>query len=163
MGTVNYRADTGTGILKNYGLRVTYTSSVGYDDYTINGWTGPLVDLVAILVAGIDGIRNFATTFLKAILVAAGITLSSGAIKSALTTTVKCQKTTYKWTLQDTTLSSHTGTHTSYKYYVTDTNYHTDETYYEGYKISDWGKQALGVWLHNDMFPYQSFEIVSWR
>lgn len=41
-------------------------------------------------------------------------------------------------------------------------NYHTGDTYYEGYVPADWGTQALAVWFHNEMFAYSAWGVEGW-
>jgi len=162
LGTINYRTLVYEGTLR-YGLRVSYTENTsGPTTYTIKSFAGKLVDLISIVVGAINLPKALTATFLKRLLVSAGITVAGGFLSNALSTTVACDKTTYNMKLVDTTYSGHTKTVYGYKYYVPDTDSYTGETYYEGYVPQDWGTQALGVWLHNEMFAYSTFDIVSW-
>lgn len=160
-GTIRYRAVLDTGPIY-YGLRCSYTSTDSNTTYTINNYVGALVDLVAVLVSATNLLASIGTTVLRRICISAGITIAGGIIKSALSTTVSSVKTAYTWTLVDTTDSGHYKNVYGEKYYVTDSNYHTGDTYYEGYVPADWGTQALAVWFHNEMFAYSAWGVEGW-
>lgn len=160
-GTINYKALIDTGAIY-YGLRCSWSSETDDSTYVIRSYIGTVIDLAAILASSTNLLAKFATTFIKKVCVNAGITLVGGAFKMALSTTVACKRTTYTWTLVDTTFSAHYKNVYGYDYYVTDSKYHTGEMYYEGYVPKDWGKQALAIWLHNEMFSYSHFSVVSW-
>ncbi len=161
MGTINYRAVVDTGVIY-YGLRCSYVSSSDTDTYTINNFTGKVVDLVSLLVGAIAVPFEFVNPYVTSLLAGLGIAVLQGEIKDAVTDTVSSDTTTYTWTLQDTTSSGHHKNVYGYKYYIIDTTSHTGETYYEGYTPNDWEIQALAVWFHNEMFPYSTFDVVSW-
>ena len=161
LGTINYRAIIDTGYTY-YGLRCSYTTTNQNSTYTIRSYVGTVVDLVSILVSATNLAASIGSTVIKRICVSAGIAITGGVIKSALSTTVACVKSTYKWTLVDTTLSAHSKNVYGYKYHVTDSNYHTGDNYYEGYQPSDWRTQALAVWFHNEMFAYSVWDVVGW-
>lgn len=161
LGTIRYRAALDTGPIY-YGLRCSYTSTNSNTTYTINNYVGTLVDLVSILVSATNIVASIGTTVIRRICISAGITIMGGWIKSALSTTVSSAKTDYTWTLVDTTDSGHTKNVYGAKYYITDSNYHTGETYYEGYVPDDWGTQALAVWFHNEMFTYSAWGVEGW-
>ena len=163
LGTIKY-SSTSTGSNKKtyYGIKCTYTSTVGNGTYTIKSFAGKVVDLVTLLVGAISLPKSLAGTFVKRVCVAAGITITGGIIKSKLSTTVACKTTKYKWKLVDTTKTSHNKNVYGYKYVVTDSKYHTGETYYSGYKISDWKKRSLAVNLHHEMFSYSTFTVEGW-
>lgn len=161
-GIIKYRAVLGTGII-NYGLQCSNTYSTKTSTYTIKSYVGKVVDIVTILISSTNLIASIGTTTIKRICISAGIEIIGGKITKALSTTVACQKTTYKWTLVDTTQSSHYANVYGYKYKVTDSDYYTNNTYYEGYVPKDWGTQELAVWFHNEMFGYTSWEVVGWE
>lgn len=106
--------------------------------------------------------RSITKTFVRRLCVSAGIFITGGVIKEKLSTTVACKTTKYTWKLVDTTKSSHNKKVYGKKYVVTDSKYHTGETYYSGYKISDWKKRSLAVNLHHEMFAYSSFTVEGW-
>lgn len=162
LGTINYRAIIDTGYTY-YGLRCSYTTTNQNSTYTIRSYVGTVVDLVSILVSATNLAASIGSTVVRRICVSAGIAITGGVIKSALSTTVACVKSTYKWTLVDTTLSAHSKNVYGYKYHVTDSNYHTGDDYYEGYQPSDWRTQALAVWFHNEMFAYSAWDVVGWN
>lgn len=163
LGVIKYSSTaTGSGKKEKYGLKCTYTSSTGNGTYTIKSFAGKVVDLITLIVGAINLPKAFASTFIKRVCVAAGITIVGGAIKSKLSTTVACKKTKYTWKLVDTTDANHKKKVYGYKYVVTDSKYHTGETYYSGYKISDWKKRSLAVNLHHEMFAYSSFTVEGW-
>lgn len=161
LGTINYRAIIDTGYTY-YGLRCSYTASNKNSTYTIRSYVGTVIDLVSILVSATNLAAAIGTTVIKRICVSAGIAIIGGSIKNALSTTVACVKTSYTWSLVDTTYSGHSKNVYGYKYHVTDSDYHTGDDYFEGYQPSDWRTQALAVWLHNEMFGYSIWDVVSW-
>ncbi len=162
-GTIKYSASIDTGIIY-YGLKCTYvTVEVGASTYTIDAYKGYIVDLVAILVGALSLPVEFATAYVRALIVGLGATVSGGIIKSAITDTVSCNETDYKWTLTDTTDSGHSKHVVGYKYFVTDTKSAAqNKTYYEGYTPNDWGKHELAVWFHNEMFAYSAWSVIGW-
>lgn len=161
LGTINYRALLDTGYTY-YGLRCSYNAVDTISTYTIKSYVGTVVDLVSILVSATNIVASIGTTFIKRVCISAGIAIVGGSIKNALSTTVACTKTTYNWLLVDTTYSGHTKNVYGYKYHIIDSNYHTNENYFEGYQPSDWRTQALAVWLHNEMFAYSFWDVVNW-
>lgn len=160
-GVINYRAAIDTGYVY-YGLRCTCEQDIKNSTYTIRSYIGSLVDLVTILVSSTNLVASIGTTVIKRICVSAGISIVGGMLTDALSTTVSCKRTDYKWTLVDTSSVGHTKTVYGYKYYVADSEYYTGNTYYEGYVPKDWGVQALAVGFHNEMFTYAYWDVVSW-
>ena len=167
-GTVKYRTPRSSGGYHTYGLKCFYKvdpqNSNKSTTYTINKYKGTLVDLVSMLVSAIDISTKVIKTYTKKLIVASGISVVSGKLKSALTTTVSALRTKYKWKLLDINDSSHISYNPyGYKYYISDSNYHTGETYYEECAPQLWGKNQLGVWFHNEMFTYSTFEVYKWE
>lgn len=91
LGTIKY-STSASGKKKNYGLKCTYSSSTGNSTYTIDAYKGYLVDLVALIVSCTSLYASIATSFIRAVCAAAGISIVSGVIKKKLTTTVACKK-----------------------------------------------------------------------
>jgi hypothetical protein len=164
LGTINYVALTGGTGTVHYGLKVHCSESYPVQStYTINGWTGTVVSLIAILVSGLSVPTFVASAVVNSIIAAAGITVIGGAITAALSTTVAALKTTYSYTVIDKANSSHTNSATSYRYDVNDQQYYTGATYYDGYSPANWGTTAMGLWFHNMLFAYSNFSIESWQ
>lgn len=160
-GTINFRAIVSTGYTY-YGLKCSYSYSSGNSTYTIKSFAGKLVDLVSLVVSAISLPSSIASTALKKICVSAGISIVGGALSSALTTTMACRKTSYIWTLTDTTNSSHTGKMYGYKYYITDSEYNTGNTYSDGWTPDEWKTSGLASSFHDHMFSYSAWDVVSW-
>ena len=162
MGTINFRALLDIGYI-SYGIKCSYSDKVGSSTYTIKSFAGKVVDLVAIIVSAIALPEALAATFISRLCVAAGITITAGALNAALSTKVGCDRTTYTWTLINTTHPAHKVTVKGYEYFVTDEDYHTNETYYEGPVPKDWKKQSLAVYFHESMFSYPAWEVTGWK
>lgn len=162
MGTINFRALLDTGYI-SYGIKCSYSDHVGSSTYTIKSFAGKLIDLVALIVSAIALPEAIAATFAGRLCAAAGISIVSGALTAAISTKVGCDRTTYTWTLINTTNSAHKVTVKGYKYFVTDEDYHTNETYYEGPVPKDWKKQSLAVYFHESMFSYPAWEVTGWK
>lgn len=162
MGTINYRALLDSGYI-SYGIKCSYSYKVGDSKYTINSFAGKVIDLVTILVSAIALPEAIAAIYIGRLCAAAGIAATGGIIHSAISTTVACDRTTYTWTLINTTNSSHKVTEKGYKYDVTDEDYKTDEVFYEGPVPKDWKKQSLAVCFHESMFSYPAWEVTGWK
>ncbi len=162
MGIIRYQALSG-GQLYNYGLRCLVDTSTSQGTYTINGYVGSMATLVSIIVGAINLPISIINTYITQLLVGLGIEAVAGIIKTAVTTTVSSQTTTYTWTLIDTTAVGHTKNVYGHRYYINDSGNHYGETYYDGYLPSDWGTHSLAVWFHNEMFAYPSFSVVGWE
>lgn len=160
-GRINYRAAIDTGLI-NYSMKCSYTKSTGTGTYTINKYKGKIVDLVTILVSVTELAAPAGTSYITRLLIAAGISVTGGAIKKPLTTTVACKIITFKWKLIDTKDSAHKTTYKGYKYVVTDTRYHTNEKYFEGLVAKDWKTQTLAVLFHDKLFGYTSYSVTGW-
>lgn len=157
-GTINYRALIDSGYVY-YGLRCTYTTKlIGPTTYTIRNYIGPLIDLVAIFAGAFVEIPStLLPEIVNKLVTGAGITIASGALSAAFSDTVSCNKSSYTWTLTDTTTTGHTKTVYGYKYLITDVYSHAKgKSYYEDYTPLDWGTQALAIWFHNEMFSYSA-------
>lgn len=160
-GTIKYSTILDTGKY-NYGIKCTYTTKDDTTTYTINKFKGALVDLVALVVGATKLVQKFATPFIKAVLVAAGISIVAGVIKSALTTTISCDRRVYKWKLVDTKNTSHSKYVYGYRYKANDSKYDCNDTFYEGYLPSDWKTSALAIEFHNELFTYSVFTAEGW-
>lgn len=162
-GTINYRALNDTGYVY-YGLRCNYeTKPIGNTTYTIDNYTGKVIDLVSIIAAAFTIPIPYVSQYVAALIDGLGIAIVSGVIKTAITDTVSCMETDYTWTLTDTKDSKHSKNVTGAKYFITDVKSAAkDKTYYEGYTPNDWKTQAMAVWFHNEMFSYTTWEVVNW-
>lgn len=130
--------------------------------YTVNKYKGTVVDLVALIVGATHFISKYATSFVNTVLISAGISVVSGVIKKALTTTISCKRRTYKWKLINTKNSSHSKSVYGYKYIANDSKYKCKETFYKGYLPKDWKKRSLAIGFHNELFNYSVFNVEGW-
>lgn len=164
MGTINYRALVGSSVI-DYGLDCSYvTRTIGNTTYTINGFLGAVVDLVSLLVGGLNVRKKVITEYVTELLKGLGITVISGIVQSIVSDTVSCVELDYIWTLTDTTLASHTKTVYGYRYYITDVKSAVQGQYYfDGYIPRDWGTQELAVWFHGEMFAYDSWQVLGYE
>ena len=164
LGRINYHSYNSYEGIIYYGLDVSYTYDQSLSSYTVRSFVGNLVDLVTIVCSAIAFPKAMVATFIKRLLLSAGITLSGGVLSDALSTTMSSIKTTYDMELVNISDTNHTKMVYGYKYYISDDNYPDakGEVYYEGYVPQDWKKQHLAVWLHDEMFGYSSFDVVSW-
>lgn len=162
-GTIHYKALLDTGTIY-YGLKCIYeTKNIGNTTYTINNFTGRLVELISIIVGALKTPYKIGSDFTTALLNGLGIAVVSGFVSAQVTDTVSCIETDYVWTLTDTTSSSHKKTVNGAKYYITDAKSAAkNKTYYDGYVPKDWKTQSMAVWFHNEMFTYSSWSVVSW-
>lgn len=136
---------------------------MGTTTYTINGYLGPVIDLVGILVGALNMPFTIVSVFVTALLKGLGIAVVSGAIKQAVSDTVSAQQTDYDWTLVDIDDPKHSKNITASKYVVSDyKSVLNGETYYEGCGPAQWGTQEMAIWLHTEMFPYDSWEVIDW-
>lgn len=159
LGTVYFQALVGDSFL-DYGLKCSYDSTFkGTTTYTINEYLGPVIDLVGILVGALNMPFTIVSVFVTALLKGLGIAVVSGAIKQAVSDTVSAQQTDYDWTLVDIDDPKHSKNITASKYVVSDyKSVLNGETYYEGCGPAQWG----AIWLHTEMFPYDSWEVIDW-
>lgn len=162
-GTIKYRALVGSGLIY-YGLNCSYTTkAMGATTYTINGFLGKVVDLAAMLVSALNIPLKIASEYLKSLLTGLGATISGGVINEMVTDTVSADDTKYTWTLIDTTNAGHKKTVYGHKYYITDyKSAARGKNYYDGYVPKDWKTQQMAVWFHNEMFSYDSWDVVGW-
>ncbi|MGJ0848482.1 hypothetical protein ACR77J_17465 [Tissierella praeacuta] len=64
----------------HYSLDVSYTSRLGLPSYTVRLFAGKLVDLVTIVVSAIAFPKAMVATFIKRLLLNAGISITGGAL-----------------------------------------------------------------------------------
>lgn len=163
-GTINYRTPGYEEAYIYYGLVCSYqTIDRGNTTYTINGFLGTVVDLVALAVSALNISLGIASGYINNLLVGLAITVVAGVIKEAVTDTVSCTQKDYIWTLRDKNNSSHSKSVTSSRYYITDYKAAVkSQYYYDGYAPVHWREQELAVSFHNEMFTYTVWEVYSW-
>lgn len=165
-GRIYYRTpdDYSPKLYYEYGLDcICYKTPDIQTTYTVKNFTGKLITLVGILAGGLDLPAAIIDSFIKRVLLNAGITLIFNEISKPFSDTFSCYATEYTWKLTAWQNQYHTRTVYGAKYYINDEySGRVGETHYEGYVPADWGKQRLAVFFHNEMFSYTIFEVTGW-
>ncbi len=162
MGGVNYKATTNEGYVF-YGMKCSYVAENESSSYTINGYVGTIVQLVKLLVDAIPVPGNVITQFVANLVKNGVINPVGDKIEQALTEKVSCVHTTYTWSLVDKKDSGHKTTVYGHKYLVMDeSSKHYREDFFEGFTPNNWGTQTFGIILHDSLFGYTTYEILSW-
>lgn len=138
------------------------TALIGPTTYTINGFIGKLVDLVALLVSAIPLDAEKTSNWLHDILSSMGQEVIAGMIQEAFTATVAAERTDYTWQLLHVENYSNLQTATGSKYYVIDVLSHFHKTYYEGLVPEEWGTTYFASLVNYQMFAYNSFDVEKW-
>ena len=161
-GKINYLASTHDNPKIKYSLKCSYKTKVTNYAYTINAYVGPVVTLVSLLVSSLHAPEIFVSQFLNNLVFGVGTIFTSGMIEKALSTTVASKRTKYTWTLTEVGTTRSKNVYGN-KYYITqEDSKHYKETFYDGYVPKDWKTQSLGMGLHNEMFSYSNYQILSW-
>lgn len=165
-GTIYYRTpdDTQTNGYYEYGIQcLCYSSVFGETTYTINGFLGKVVDLVALLVGAFNIKTVIINSYVTALLESLGISVVAGIIKNAVTATVSCIQTDYTWKLTSTKDSTHERTVYGADYRIThNKSDFQGKTYSDGYVPSQWGTTYISTWFHETMFSFFAWELVRW-
>lgn len=165
-GKIYYRTpdDTQANGYYEYGIQcLCYSSVYGSTTYTINGFLGKVVDLVALLAGAFNIKKVIINSYVTALLESLGIPVVAGIINNVVTATVSCVRTDYTWNLTSTKDSTHSRTVYGAKYYITETNHAVQgKSYYDGYVPSQWGTTYISTWFHETMFSYFAWELVGW-
>lgn len=147
-----------------YGVN-TYSECVRMvkNTYDINGFVGEFVTICTILASAIALPKALTAKFLSRALSSAGITVVSGKITEAFTTTVQSDNYHYNMYTYDIN-NNHCETLQGVKYYVTDTEYtqYTGETYYEGFVPQQWGKQVQAIALQDRLYGFRYYNVLGW-
>lgn len=129
--------------------------------YTVNNWTGPVVDLVSILVSAGIGVADAVSGFLPNFLATLGVTVVSGVIKSALTTTVASEKTDYTWQIYDSVYNAKSYV-TGQRNIISDSGNHYGEVYYDGVTPNAWGSNQMAAIFYDRIYSYTSSYVNDW-
>lgn len=138
------------------------TALIGPTTYTINGFIGKLIDLVALLVGALPIKFDVGSEWLSGILSSMGLEVVAGMIQDAFTATVAAERTDYTWQLLHVENYSNLQTATGSMYYVIDVLSHYHKTYYEGLVPAEWGTPYFASLVNYQMFAYNSFDVEKW-
>lgn len=163
MGYITYQYDYMTEVYTSNQTVAYRTTSLGNTSYTINGYMGTVVDLATLLASVLIPLpASIANLFIAKLVLAAGITVTGGVIKEALTTTVACVATSYSWYLHSPEYGETSLNNIGTKYVVTDTVYNTGETYTEGITTFQWGTGTMSSRFYQAQYPVSTWTVLNW-
>lgn len=161
IGSIEYEIISGSTI-ENCVQVVKLSSNVTQTPYTINKWTGEVVDLVALFVSAGLGTVGIITTFVGNLLVGLGIKVVGSMVTIPFMVTVSSQRTRYTWKLFDRSMMN-----ISYvigdKYYINEDDHHIGEIYYEGITPKDWGTNSMAMVFYPETYSARSWNVVGWN
>ena len=135
--------DSGSLQTDRYGADLFYSATRTYHTtYTVNNWSGSVVNLITAIIGGISVPYGIAVK----ILVGLGINTVGSAIVDHFSEHLACDRNDYVVNARDIYNSNLTAMARGSKYKITDDE-HTGECYYEGHCPQQWKEQ----WWTEDM------------